>query len=261
MRYLTGGSGPILLLVHGLMGYSFSWSENLTELARHYTVYAPDLLNAGWSDRAEQDGKLETSARSVLEFMDAVGVQRAHMAGSSHGGTVAMVAASMAPERFGKVVAISPANPWSEKERWQARVFSTWWGRIGGYLVPHLAPVVHGYFLARMYAKPSRVLPGTIAGYHAPLKVNGTVKYLLAVMRNWSEEFRNLREHFASLDDTKVAFIWGAEDLVVPLKYTEELRREFPRSKFVVVQDAGHLPYEELPEEFNRALLECLKDE
>ncbi|MEO5935762.1 MAG: alpha/beta hydrolase [Terriglobales bacterium] len=259
MRYLHGGSGPAVLFLHGLMGYSFSWSENLAELARDFTVYAPDLFNCGWSDRVEQDGRLETTARSALAFMDAVGVPRAHLVGSSHGGTLAMLAAALAPERCDKVVAISPANPWSEKRRWQARVFATWWGSIAGRLAPYAAPVVHGYFMMRLYADRSRVLPGTVAGYNAPLKVPGTVRYLLAVMRWWREDFGQLSAQWGPLQNKHLIFIWGDADSVVPLRYREDLAREFPQAKFLVIPDAGHLPYEERPEMFNEMLRECLR--
>ena len=260
MRYLTAGAGPALLLIHGLMGYSFSWSENLTELAKHFTVFAPDLFNCGGSDRVEQDGRLETAAHSVLAFMDAVRIGRAHVVGSSHGGAVVMLAAAMAPERFGRVVAVSPANPWTEKWRWQATVFSTWWGRIAAYGVPYVTPVVHGYFLARLYADRRRVLPGTVAGYNAPLKVPGTVRYLLAVMKCWREEFRRLQERLAPLRDTPLIFIWGEEDKVVRMSCKDELLRQFPGAKFLVVPNAGHMPYEERPELFNQMLLECLRE-
>jgi len=51
MRYLSAGSGPPLLLVHGLLGYSFSWRFTIPALAQHATVYAIDLLGTGFSDR------------------------------------------------------------------------------------------------------------------------------------------------------------------------------------------------------------------
>ncbi|HUR37329.1 MAG TPA: alpha/beta fold hydrolase, partial [Terriglobales bacterium] len=120
IRYLRAGSGQPLLLVHGLMGYSFSWTENMVELGKHYSVYAPDLLNTGLSDRVEQDGTLEVAARSLLAFMDAVGINQTHVVGSSHGGTLVMVAGALAPERFHHIVAVSPANGISEQSRWQA---------------------------------------------------------------------------------------------------------------------------------------------
>ena len=53
-RYLRAGSGPALLLVHGLMGFSWSWRFNMCELAKSFTVYAPDLPGCGFSQRDDQ---------------------------------------------------------------------------------------------------------------------------------------------------------------------------------------------------------------
>lgn len=259
MRYLTAGSGPALVLVHGLMGYSFSWTENLRELGLQFTVYAPDLFNAGFSDRTEQDGSLETAARSILGFMDALGIPNASLVGSSHGGTLVLLAAALAPERVEKVVAVAPANAWSEQDRWQAKVFSTWWGAIAGHCVPYVSPLVHGYFVSRMYADPARILPGTIAGYNAPLKIKRTVRYLLKVMRCWAADFAGLDARLNSLNDAQVVFVWGEQDRVVPIESRKELMRKHPQAKWVVIPNTGHLPYEERPAEFNAALLEILK--
>ncbi|HUS19453.1 MAG TPA: alpha/beta hydrolase [Terriglobales bacterium] len=260
MRYLFAGTGPALILVHGLMGYSFSWSENLAELGRHFTVYGLDLFNCGGSERIEQDGRLETAARSIVAFMDAVNVSQAHVVGSSHGGTIVMLAAALSPERFNKIVPIAPANPWTEQDRWQARVFSTWWGRLGGYCVPYVAPVVHGYFLTRLYADRSRVMAGTVAGYNAPLKVAGTIRYLLAVMEQWTKDFNELEPRLGPLRDSPLTFLWGERDTVVRLSCKNDLQRCFPRATFKVIPDAGHLPYEERPELFNQILLESLHE-
>jgi pimeloyl-ACP methyl ester carboxylesterase len=259
MRYLAAGSGPPLILVHGLMGYSFSWTENLLELARDFAVYAPDLFNAGWSERVEQDGSLETTARSLIQLLDVLRIEKASLVGSSHGGTLAMLTAVLAPGRIDKVVAIAPANSWSEQARWQARVFSTWWGAVAGYCIPYVPPLVHGYFVSRMYCDRSRILPGTIAGYNAPLKVKGTVPYLLNVMRCWSRDFAALDERLNTLDDSKVVFLWGECDRVVPIASRADLARKYPRAQWIVLPKTGHLPYEERPAEFNTVLLECLK--
>ena len=51
MRYLRAGSGPALVLLHGLLGYSFSWRYTMPALAPYATVYAPDMMGAGFSDR------------------------------------------------------------------------------------------------------------------------------------------------------------------------------------------------------------------
>jgi pimeloyl-ACP methyl ester carboxylesterase len=259
MRYLNAGSGPPLILIHGLMGFAYSWSENWAGLTSHFTVYAIDLINAGRSERCQQDGSLEAAARQIIGFMDAVGIPKAILAGSSHGGTLAMLAMALAPDRVEQVIAISPATAASEQRRWQARFFSTWVGTIAGYCVPYLAPVVNGYFVSRMYARPERILAGTIESYNQPLKVSGTVPYLLNVMRSWYEEFGALKAKLQHLDQSRLAFLWGDRDLVVPIEFMHELRNYFPHARYVVLKDAGHLPYEEVPEDFNQALLSLAK--
>src|ERR1700685_4333349 len=66
MRYLRAGSGPALILLHGLLGYSFSWRYTMPALAPYATVYAPDLLGAGFSDRPRIDHSMRATARGVL---------------------------------------------------------------------------------------------------------------------------------------------------------------------------------------------------
>src|SRR5438309_5121654 len=63
MRYLTGGAGPPVIFVSGLLGFSFSFSENLRTFSEHFTVFAPDLLNTGYSDRADLPVDLRTAAK------------------------------------------------------------------------------------------------------------------------------------------------------------------------------------------------------
>src|SRR5579862_2922355 len=104
MRYLKAGAGPALLLIHGLLGYSFSWRFCIPTMAQHATVYAIDLLGTGFSDRpADLDCSFKASAQRVLQFMDKIGLASCDLLGTSHGGAVAMVAASLVPERMRKL--------------------------------------------------------------------------------------------------------------------------------------------------------------
>jgi pimeloyl-ACP methyl ester carboxylesterase len=69
VRYLQAGSGPPLILLHGLMGYSFSWRFTIPALSRHATVYAPDQLGTGFSDRpAQLDCRLCAMADRLFNF-------------------------------------------------------------------------------------------------------------------------------------------------------------------------------------------------
>src|SRR5580698_4979258 len=94
MRYLRAGSGPALILLHGLLGYSFSWRFTMPALAPYATVYAPDLLGAGFSDRAYAlDYSLRATAKRVVRFAEQLGLPSLDLLGTSHGGAVAMMSA------------------------------------------------------------------------------------------------------------------------------------------------------------------------
>ena len=96
MRYLRAGSGPPLVLLHGLMGYSFSWRFTLPVLSHYATVYAVDMLGAGFSDRpVGLDCRLRANAGRVLHFLDAVGIRSFDLLGTSYGGALAMMAADL----------------------------------------------------------------------------------------------------------------------------------------------------------------------
>src|SRR5436853_1806636 len=117
MRYLTAGSGPALVFIPGLLGFSFSWTENLAFFAQHFTIYAPDLLGTGYSDPAPDSGcSLHEIAEQIKEFMDFIGIVRASLVGSSHGATLILLLAARVPERVNRIVACAPPSPWSHEE-------------------------------------------------------------------------------------------------------------------------------------------------
>src|ERR1700752_3176329 len=95
MRYLRAGSGPPLILLHGLLAYSFSWRYALPALSPYATAYAPDLLGAGFSDRPRGiDHSLRGTALRVLRFVENLGLSSFDLLGTSRGGAVAMAAAA-----------------------------------------------------------------------------------------------------------------------------------------------------------------------
>ena len=257
VRYLTAGSGPPLLLLHGLMGFSFSFSENLYELSQHATVYAPDLLNTGYSDRTKIDATLMGVAQQVLEFMDALGIAKAGLLGSSHGGSVAMAAAVRAPQRVSLLILVSPTNPWSETGRLGVTIFSTRMGSSLAPLIRFLPRAVTGLFLKSMYHDCSRILPGTVQEYDKPMKINGTTQYLVQVAKSWHKDFVDLKIAIQTSGDIPKLLLWGTGDPVVSLSSARKMLEHLSNTELVTL-DAGHLPYEELPKEFNRAVIDFL---
>jgi pimeloyl-ACP methyl ester carboxylesterase len=254
MRYLRCGSGPPLVLIHGLLGYSFSWRFNLPELGRLHTCYAVDLLGVGLSDRpAGLDCSLRATALRLVQFMDEVGIASADVLGTSHGGAVAMVLAAEAPERVSRLILVAPANPWAVYPRW---LLKTVCSPAGPVLLSNLArlPAFRRLVINRLYGDVSRIPPGTLDGYWAAAKLPGTVEYGVKIARCWEDDLARLPEVLPRVAQLPALLIWGSRDPAVPLASAHELRRVLKNAELVVIQGAGHLPYEEAPAEFNRAL-------
>src|SRR5579863_2820631 len=114
LRFLHGGAGPPLLLVHGLLGYSFSWRLNLAALAPRATVFAPDLLGTGFSERVPgMDCSFSAIAGRLRRFLAGQGIERFDLLGNSHGGAVSMMLAAEATSSVRRLILVDTAHPWS----------------------------------------------------------------------------------------------------------------------------------------------------
>ncbi|MFP5327972.1 MAG: alpha/beta fold hydrolase, partial [Acidimicrobiia bacterium] len=93
------GSGPALVLIHGLTGSSTTWREVMPKLADRFTVIAPDLLGHGESAKPRGDYSLGAFASGIRDLLVTLGIERATVVGHSLGGGVAMQMAYQFPER------------------------------------------------------------------------------------------------------------------------------------------------------------------
>jgi len=256
MRYLRGGAGPRLLLIHGLIGYSFSWRFNLASLAPHATLFAVDLLGMGYSDRSStMDCRLPAAAGRLLRFLDDQKIESADVLGTSHGGGLAMELAAMAEGRVRRLLLVAPVNPWSRHGRLLAPLLARIPG--GGRLQPLLMRLgpLHRFLLRRQYADPRRISPGTLEGYRAAFQIPGTLDYARRVLRGWREDLRELERILPRIAHIPTLLVWGSRDGVVSPASAQPLLQNFERAELAMLEGAGHVPYEEVPEEFNRAVI------
>jgi pimeloyl-ACP methyl ester carboxylesterase len=266
MRYLRAGAGPPLILLHGLMAYSFSWRYVLPALAPYATLYAPDLLGAGFSDRPRGiDHSMRATARRVVQFVKKLGLESFDLLGTSRGGAVAMAAAAECVTAGGskpqvrRLILVCPVNPYSSNGTWLAPFFGTSVGaalfRVGAERMPFMFPYWHG----RLYADRSKIPPGSLEGYKAPMATPGMFEHGLSIVRTWTADLRELEALLPKLAAIPTLLIWGSKDPAVYVSSMEPLSRHFKNVRKVVFPGVGHLPYEECPGEFNRALIEFLK--
>lgn len=265
MRYLRAGAGPPIILLHGLLGYAHSWRYTVPALAPYRTVFAPDLLGAGFSDRPRIDHSMRATARRVLEFADRLGLSSFDLLGTSRGGPVAMTAAAetiasgpAGQPRVRRLVLVCPVNPYSSHGRTLASFAATPLGAAIVRGVLEKAPSLYPYWHARMFADRSKIPAGSLEGYTAPLAKPGLFDHALSIVRTWGADLRELEALLPTLAPIPTLLMWGAKDPVVYYSSMEPLARFFPNAEKVVFPGIGHLPYEECPEEFNRALIKFL---
>lgn len=263
MHYQKAGVGPPLLLIHGLAASCFSWRHNLPAFAPHFTCYAVDVLGLGDSDRPVAiDVSPRSLAEGLIAFMRSQSLGPWSVIGTSHGGGIAMWIARLAANAglsLARLVLVASINPWSRH------------GRRLAPLVAHPITVaivkasrfayvpVRRWSFARMYGDPRLIRPGTIEGYARPLRIPGTVPHCMNLLKNWIRNVDELGEVMRGIT-VPTLVIWGTKDHLVYYDSAQKVADAIPNARLVTLQGAGHLTYEERPEDFNRAVLGFLKD-
>ena len=259
LRYLRAGRGRPLLLIHGLLGYSFCWRCNFEALGRHFDVIAPDLPGIGFSERPRDlDCSLRAAAARMLRLLDALGIEQADVIGNSHGGGIAATMAADAPGRLHRLILSAPINPWSEHGQLLTAALASRAGRVAFPAIWRGLRRMRGYILRRMYGDPARIPARSVEGYVAGLMAPGTTEYLLGVMRCWHSDLRQLERIYSKLD-LPVLLLWGDRDSAVLPQSAQRLRSLIPQAELRILPGVGHLPHEEAPDEFHRVVLDFLR--
>src|SRR5262249_28300060 len=163
------------------------------------------------------------------------------------------------PERVNRLLLAAPVNPWM-RERWLliGLAASSAGSRLMQLVAPRLG-TLHGYFLRRMYGDPRRIAPGTLQGYSTPIQVPGTVEHLLAIMRCWKSDLADLARILPLIRTIPTLLLWGTLDGAVNLESAAKVQETFDDCQLEIFPGAGHLPYEEFPDDFNQRVLHFLK--
>ncbi len=262
VRYLRAGAGPPLLLLHGLLGYSFSWRFNYQALGKRAALYAPDLPGMGFSERPALDYGLRASAERMLRLLETLGIEDFDLLGTSHGGGVALRLAALAAERGAprvrRLLLVAPLHPWAQITNPLLPILRT---RFGRFCFRHLAPrlgLAHDFGLRRLYGRVSRIASGTLQGYRAAMELPRTADYICSILDSWDADLAELARELPRLRALPALLLWGDRDRAVRPRSAERLRLCFDAARLVLLPGVGHLPYEEVPEEFNRVVGEFL---
>jgi 4,5:9,10-diseco-3-hydroxy-5,9,17-trioxoandrosta-1(10),2-diene-4-oate hydrolase len=259
VNYLHAGSGRPMLLIHGLIGSSANWRNNIDALAQHASVYAIDLVNTGRSQRVEAlDAGLKATAKRIIAVMDALDLAEADIVAHSHGGAVALMLAALHPRRVRSLILFAPANPYSRSSDLMVRIYSTPWGGALAWMLPYLPAPIQRLALGEMYGGPDRVVDSCLQGIVDGLRSPATLRHVLCIIRCWFAEMAKLKTVLCRVKRIPTLLLWGDRDCMISLSSAVKLNRKLRGSQLIVLPGGGHSIFEETPEESNRIMIEWL---
>ena len=115
-------------------------------------------------------------------------------------------------------------------------------------------------WLRRLFGDGAKIPPDSLEGYRMPVIKNHAFRHAARIVKNWTADLAQLEAALPKIRDYPTLLIWGTRDRAVDFHSAERLRRNFRDARLVAFEGVGHLPYEEAPEEFNRALIDFLAE-
>jgi pimeloyl-ACP methyl ester carboxylesterase len=261
VSYRSGGSGPALLLLHGVANSSATWESVAPGLAEHFTLIAPDLLGHGESATPRGDYSLGAHASGARDVLTALGLERATVVGHSLGGGIAMQFAYQFPERSERLVLVSSGGLGREVHLLLRAA------ALPGadYVLPALtsAGLLRvgrgvGGLLRRLRLAPGGDLEVLAQGF-ASLDNAGSRQAFLHTVRSVIEPSGQRVSAHDRLDLAGLLpslIVWGEKDSIIPVEHGEAAHAAMPGSRFEVFPGAGHMPHDTDPERFASLLIE-----
>lgn len=258
VRYLEAGSGPSVVLLHGigLDSATVSWRYTVSDLAEDHRVYAPDFPGHGESDKPDVGYTMEYYRDVLAAFLRQEGLEDASLVGISMGGGIALghaIESGMRPDRLALVDSYGLGGdaywrPWAS--------------------VALRSPMAGGLFkgVGSSRAAVAGVLRGLVGGTDLDPEFVEDVYEAVQddrvgrALRRWQRSefgFTGLKTDYSDrLDelDVPTLFAHGAEDPLLPASWSVRASEAMPNADLRLFEDTGHWPPRERPREFSRAI-------
>ncbi len=253
--YRMMGSGPALLLLHGIGDSSEGWRPLMARLAERHTVIAPDLLGHGASDKPRADYSVAAYANGMRDLLDVLDIDTATVVGHSLGGGVAAQVSYQYPERCERLVLVASggvARDVTPFLRMAAAPFAELtlptlqWplGRLGGLLALE-ALRLSGHDLGRDAGELRRVFEGLPDGAS-----RGAFTRTLRSVVDWRGQLVTMLDRCYLTAAIPTLLVWGEHDGVIPVAHAHRAHEAMPGSQLEIYPEAGHFPHHTDPDRF-----------
>jgi len=257
--YVRAGSGPALLLLHGLGCTHRTWLPVMDALARRYTVIAPDLLGHGESDKPRADYSVGGFANGMRDLLTVLGIDRATVVGHSFGGGVAMQFAYQFPERTERLVLVGSGGLGPEVSAAIRAITTTGFHQVMGLLtMPGVRHVGSAGLraLSRTGVKGFRDFDEVAEIYESfrdPAS-RAAIRHVVRAVVDWQGQIVTMADRAYLTDAMPMCVIWGDQDRVIPVSHAARAADLAPKARVEVVPNAGHFPHKDHPERFVKIL-------
>ena len=264
LSYVKAGSGPVLLLIHGMAGTYETWQAVIEPLAQRHTVIALDLPGHGASEGGAGDYSLGSLAAGLRDLLITLGHERATLVGHSLGGGIAMQFAYQFPEITERLVLVSSGglgpevNPVLRAAALPgANLFiaaTAGPGRVAG------AALARG--LATVGLRPSADVAELARGYASLADAPRRSAFLATLRAVVGTEGQRVDagDRLYLAEGVPVMIIWGRRDRIIPVTHAEHAHEAIPDSRLEIFDAAGHMPQLEVPARFVAVLERFLEE-
>jgi pimeloyl-ACP methyl ester carboxylesterase len=255
--FRIAGSGPVLLLIHGIGDNSTTWSTVQAKLAQRFTVIAVDLLGHGQSDKPRADYSVAAYANGMRDLLSVLDIERVTVIGHSLGGGVAMQFAYQFPQLVERLVLVG-AGGVTKDVNIVLRLASLPMGSEALALLrlPLMLPALQiaGRVVGMALGSTGlgRDLPDVLrvmADLPEPMASSAFTRTLRAVV-DWRGQMVTMLDRCYLAESIPVQIIWGTQDVVVPVSHARMAHAAMPGSRLEIFERSGHFPFHDDPDRF-----------
>ncbi|MBM3510250.1 MAG: alpha/beta hydrolase [Alphaproteobacteria bacterium] len=260
-RYLYGGSGPLLLLLHPVGTSGDMFCRNIDVLAKDFTVVAPDVLGHGFTGMVDLKGGPPQPAviDHLGKLVDRLGFTSFCVGGNSYGGLLSPLMYFARPHQVKKIIMIGSASTFHPPDEINATLKNTFANALTAMQNPswascvkRLANIVHD-----PASVPLEVIPIQLTTYAYPDRVDAFKQTLLGMMA--AADSKTVRVYHR-LEEIKAPtlVICGRNDIRANWQWHEKGVARMPNARLEVFENCGHLPQSEHPDRLNRLIREFI---
>jgi pimeloyl-ACP methyl ester carboxylesterase len=255
--FRIAGSGPAILLIHGIADNSTTWETVQAKLAQRFTVIAPDLLGHGQSDKPRADYSVAAYANGMRDLLSVLGIDRVTVVGHSLGGGVAMQFAYQFPQLVDRLVLVATGGVTKDVNLVLRCASLPLGGEALALLrLPLVLPTLQiaGRAAGRLLGSTAlgRDLPDVLrilADLPEPMASSAFTRTLRAVV-DWRGQMVTMLDRCYLTKSVPVQIIWGAGDVVVPVSHAWMAHAAMPGSQLEIFENSGHFPFHDDPDRF-----------